>query len=193
MSNMNAFLLQHNAPDQQEYHPRKRKSTSNRTFDEAIRRRPAASEGDCFLCKFGSTNQARETHENIRNMLEMIKNGMQRQSVVDVSTDVAKFYESEIRNSSTNGGNQLPVFTSRDVQNHIEYHIKTQSIVFAVEAEKLRDCIRFVRDNIVKCDDDGNVEIDNKAIKSLVDLYKELKSIYVTPRTNSFLSDSYLE
>lgn len=189
---MNAFHI-HNIPDQREIHPRKRKTTTHRDFDECIRRRPEASEGDCFLCKFGSTDKAREKHENIRHMLTMIKVGMKRQSVNDISVDVANFYNEAIYKVGTNAGAGLPIFTKRDVQNHIEFHIKTPSIVMAVEMEKIRDSISFVRNHIVKCDDEGNVEIDHKAIKSLVELYKELKSMYTLSNSNSFLSDKYLE
>lgn len=184
----------HSIPDQHRDAPsRKRKVTTHRSFNESIKRRPKGSEGDCFLCKFASSDHARESQKNIRQMLSMIKNGIKRKSLHNTASDVAKFYKSEIHEKSTNSGKELPIFTTTDVMNHIEFHIKSPSIVMAVEMEKIRDSISFVRDHIAKGDDDGNIEIDHKAVKSLVELYKELKSMYALPASNSFLNDKYLE
>lgn len=190
---MDAFLQQRDIVEPAPYSVKQKKTYDFCSFDETIKRRKKTSEGECFLCKFGATDQARETHQNIKRMLEIIRDGILRLPLDMIAKDVSEFYTRHIYNIATNNGQQLPEFTPEDVRRHIEFHITAPSIILAVRMSRTRELIQYVEDHIVKADEDGNVTIDHKAIKSLVDLSKELKSLMDSTPKTSFMNDRFLE
>jgi hypothetical protein len=172
---------------------KKKQSYTYGSFDGSIKRRKQSSEGDCFLCKYGATDEAREQHTNIKQMLKIIRSGILRIPLDMLAKDVSDFYNEYIYKIGKNGDQKLPEFTPQDVRIHIEHHITAPSIVLAVRIIRTRELLQFLENHLTKIDEDGNDEIDYKAIKCVVDLSKELSSLMNQTPQSSFMSDRFLE
>lgn len=175
--------------DPQPVGKRNRKKTiwNHIDFDQGVKRRKSSNEGECFLCKYGASDQARETHEHIRNMLSLIRDGLTRLPLDVLSSDVAEYYAEYIRDEN------LPEFSQHDVMTHIQHHITSPTVIMVTRIQRIREMICFVEDHVVKQSEDGQIEVDTKMVKSLVDLTRELTNLMNQAPRQSFLSDKYLE
>lgn len=178
---------------------RRKKKTSwhHIDFDQGVKRRKSSNEGECFLCKYGASDQARETHEHIRSMLKLIRDGLTRLPLDVLASDVAEYYrvnilEKSLSDGSSSNGN-LPEFSQQDVTIHIQHHITSPTVIMVTRIQRIREMICFVEDHVVKRSDDDQIEIDTKMVKSLVDLTRELTNLMNQAPRQSFLSDKYLE
>lgn len=157
-------------------------------YDEAIKRRVDPRESRCFLCVHGSTSEAKRNRQHIAALTKIIKETITSVPISRVAADLHEYFEAKIK----------PVqpdleFSRKDAETHIMYHMKAPTVILMVRIERTRDIIRYIEDHIISDDGEGQVKIDHKLLKSLIDYSKELRDLVQQSPHNSFLFDEFVD
>lgn len=140
------------------------------------KRRKEQHGGHCFLC--GRAGFASDDTTAIGRLYKLYRTEYANHSQEELFKNMETFFREEIYTLYNEQGLDCPILDADQLKEHfLEHNIEPSSYV-AEEIRALRDVATVMKANLFEENEDGNVDVNQKQLKSLIALQQQIISLY---------------
>ena len=140
------------------------------------KRRKNQCGGSCFLC--GRAGFASDDSTAIGRLYKLYRTEYSNHSQDELFLNMETFFREEIYTLYNEQGLDCPILDAEQLKVHfLEHNIEPSSYV-AEEIRALRDVATVMKGNLFEENEDGNVDVNQKQLKSLISLQQQIISLY---------------
>lgn len=151
------------------------------------------SKDTCFGCEFGMCSPD-ETQPALKGLWKLFSDNYGKEMCNDeLAGLMAVFFKGEIYDPMVKQGHSCPEWTKEQILTHIEVHMLEPTVNAATQIQNLKYIERLLFNQIRLGNDTGDTKLDLKVLKSLLDVQKQIQTLYNSKPTRQLFYSDYLK